>query len=296
MDDDDYYEEEREPKEETPQEIYLSVWQCVGLIVLFVVLQLWTDQLLGATGLPAFRDTTWAKIALTSAVSGFLTAIAGALLAGFSYDDLFPGRPVNLPMLASVILAVFGITVVSSEAGNLLQRIQPMSQDYIDAMSKLYNQSFGQQLLAISVVAPLTEELIFRGVMLDGLRLHYRTSTAMFVSCILFASLHPYPWPTLIAFLLGLFLVWLKVQSGSLVLCMISHALYNGLPEILNHVFHFQVTGYNTDFSKTVPYQPLSFDLLGVACLVAGVAGIYFSCRQHGDNTPDGESGMGGTL
>jgi membrane protease YdiL (CAAX protease family) len=295
MDEEDYDEEERGPQQQTSQEIYLSVWQCVGLIVLFVVLQLMTDQILTATGHPAFKDTTWTKIALTSAISGLLTGIAGALLAGFSYEDLFSGRPVSVPALSSVVLAVFGITVISSEAGNLLQRIQPMSQDYIDAMTKLYKQSFGQQLLAISVVAPLTEELIFRGVMLEGLRLHYRTSAAMLVSCALFASLHPYPWPTLIAFLLALFLVWLKIRSGSLVLCMIAHALYNGLPEILGHVFHFQVQGYNTDITKTVPFQPISFDLLGVACLAAGLAGIYISCKPPGADARDGESGIGGT-
>lgn len=283
-DDDRYQDRYQDQQPETPQEVYLSVWHCIGLIVLFVLLQLWTDQILTSTGLPIFTDTTWAKIALTSAVSGLLTAIAGALLAGFSYEDLFPGHPVNPGVLLSVVVAVFGITVVSSEIGNLLQRVQPMSQDYMDAMSKLYKQSFGQQLLAISVVAPLTEELIFRGVMFEGLRVHYKQSAALMVSCALFASLHPYPWPTLIAFLLAMFLVWLKLRSGSLVLCMIAHALYNGFPEILGHVFHFQIQGYNTDLVASVPFQPVTFDLLGVVCLGAGMAGIYFSSKS---NTPE---------
>lgn len=295
MDEEDYEYEEREPLQETPQEIYLSVWHCVGLMVLFVVLQLMTDQILSSTGLPAFKDTTWTKIALTSAISGILTGIAGALLAGFSYEDLFPGRAVSVPALSSVVLAVFGITIISSEAGNLLQRIQPMPPDYIDAMTKLYKQSFGQQLLAISVVAPLTEELIFRGVILEGLRIHYRPGYAVLVSCGLFASLHPYPWPVLIAFLLAVFLAWLKIRSGSLVLCMIAHALYNGFPEILSHVFHFQVQGYNTEIIATVPYQPVSFDLLGLACLAAGLAGIYFSCKPPDAGVPEEQSGVGGT-
>lgn len=278
--------------EQAPQEeIFLSVWQCVGLVVLFVILQLWVDHILTATGHPAFRETTWTKIAITSAISGLLTGISGALLAGFSLEDLFSGRAVNVAALISLVLAVFGITVISSEAGNFLQRIQPMSQEYLDAMSKLYKQSFGQQLLAVSVVAPLTEELIFRGVMLEGLRLHYRLRTAMLVSCVLFASLHWYPWPTVIAFLLGLFLVWLKVQSESLVLCMIAHALYNGFPEILGHVFHLQIQGYNTDAAANVQFQPVSFDLLGVACLAAGLAGLYFSCRPADTKPP--ESGKG---
>lgn len=288
MEDEDYdqdyqseYQDDDDDEDVPREEIYLSVWHCIGLVVLFLVLGFWSDQLLTSTGNPLFRDITWMKIAITSAFAGLLTAAAGAILAGFSLDDLLPGKAISLGALVSVVLAVFGLTVVSSELGNLFQKLHPLPTDYLDEMARLSRQSFGQQMLAVSVIAPLTEELIFRGVMLEGLRVHYKSTVAMVVSSMLFAFLHSYyQLGVLIILSVGLFLAWLKLNSESLVLCMIAHSLYNCFPDILARLFHVTVQGYNTEITGKIVFQPITFDVIGLACLIAGLVGIYSTYQQ----------------
>ncbi len=56
------------------------------------------------------------------------------------------------------------------------------------------NQNLFGLLFAVAVVAPVTEELIFRGVIQDGLTVSYRTQTAVLASSILFGLVHGLPW------------------------------------------------------------------------------------------------------
>src|SRR5205814_1355061 len=166
---------------------YFSIWHCIGLTFLVLILQLWVEYFLSGAPNAQLRDISWSKIAISSGIAGFLTAAAGAILAGFSVEDLITFDNVNVLMIASVILASFGITVITSDIGNLLQSLQPMSDDYLKVMESLSKQNVWNQLAAIAILAPITEELIFRGVMFEGLRQNYRLSTAIPVSCLLFA-------------------------------------------------------------------------------------------------------------
>ena len=49
-------------------------------------------------------------------------------------------------------------------------------------------------LLAVVIVAPLTEELLFRGVILRGLLLHYSAPKAVIASSLMFGLVHLNPW------------------------------------------------------------------------------------------------------
>ena len=83
--------------------------------------------------------------------------------------------------------------------------------------------------LAASAVlfAPLGEELLFRGLLLGSLRsAGLPAGWAVAAAAGLFAALHPVQdWPPLFA--LGCVLGWARVRTGSLVPCVLAHALFN---------------------------------------------------------------------
>jgi len=81
--------------------------------------------------------------------------------------------------------------------------------------------------LAIVIAAPVLEELIFRGVMLDGLLKRYSPVKALLVSSILFGFVHLNPWQFVGAFLIGVFIGWVYYHTRSLSLAIIIHAVYN---------------------------------------------------------------------
>ncbi|WP_167855199.1 CPBP family intramembrane glutamic endopeptidase [Hymenobacter wooponensis] len=81
--------------------------------------------------------------------------------------------------------------------------------------------------LMLCVVAPVLEEVLFRGVLLTGLLRNYRPWVAIGQSALLFGLIHMNPQQIVGAGLLGLSLGWLYYRTRSLRLCMAMHAFNN---------------------------------------------------------------------
>jgi membrane protease YdiL (CAAX protease family) len=89
--------------------------------------------------------------------------------------------------------------------------------------------------IALSVGAPIVEELIFRGYILDSFRSNFSDKIAIISSGVLFGFMH---WDPFFAFFdiypigataIGGFLyAWLRIKTGSLWPSIICHSLWNG--------------------------------------------------------------------
>ncbi|RME41243.1 MAG: CPBP family intramembrane metalloprotease [Caldilineae bacterium] len=84
-------------------------------------------------------------------------------------------------------------------------------------------------LVGGAVVAPVAEEIFFRGFVFGGLRPRYGWRKAAVVSAALFALLHLTPTAILPIFLLGLIFAYLYQMSGSLWPSILMHMLTNGI-------------------------------------------------------------------
>lgn len=91
-------------------------------------------------------------------------------------------------------------------------------------------------VFCIALCGPMLEETVFRrviaGSLLEG---GYRPATAITVSALLFAVVHVNPAQMPVAFVMGLFLGWLYVRTGSLVVPAACHVLNNVLGVVLYH-------------------------------------------------------------
>ena len=83
--------------------------------------------------------------------------------------------------------------------------------------------------LIASLLAPLAEEVAFRGYLLSALRTHLRPVPAIAASSVLFAAMHldPVRFPAVL--FLGAVLGWLAWRAGSLWPAVAAHAVNNGL-------------------------------------------------------------------
>lgn len=126
------------------------------------------------------------------------------------------------------------------------------------------------------MVASLTEELLVRGLILRGFLGHYRARKAILASAIFFAVLHLNPWQFIGATALGVLFAWWFIQTRSMLPCFLGHAFANALPLTASVLLPFEIPGYTSDF-RTVQFQPLWFDLMG---LVLGVIGIWLLIHQ----------------
>ena len=77
------------------------------------------------------------------------------------------------------------------------------------------------------VVAPVFEEILYRGQLLQALRRHFGATGAVLLSSGAFAIFHVEPWAILGTFLVGLGLGTVMCRLGSLALCIGLHAGLN---------------------------------------------------------------------
>lgn len=84
-------------------------------------------------------------------------------------------------------------------------------------------------IIATVVMAPIMEELLFRGAIQGYLLRHWKNPLgAILLSSFLFGAVHGNPAQIPFAFIIGLGLGWVYYKTGSLVPCVFMHFINNG--------------------------------------------------------------------
>jgi membrane protease YdiL (CAAX protease family) len=163
---------------------------------------------------------------------GTAAAVAALLVAG-ACGGLFSRRVVLAPrgtfawrvrMGLLVFWAVLPLVFGTFLLGRLLGPEQPQ-------MEVLRNRTGGWPWLAVTavLVAPVVEEVCFRGLLYPALRQRFRAGTAIVLSSLAFAAFHlpPTVWLPLAVFAAAL--AWLVEATGSVVPSIAAHMALNGL-------------------------------------------------------------------
>ena len=127
------------------------------------------------------------------------------------------------------------------------------------------------RIFLLVIIAPLTEELLMRGIILRGLLSWHRPAVAVVLAAFLFAVLHLNPWQFCSALFLGTVFGWFYWRTGSVWICVLAHAWANGLFQIASSL-PVEIPGMTgtPDLSRT-EFQPWWLDLCGLALLLAGI-------------------------
>jgi sodium transport system permease protein len=141
------------------------------------------------------------------------TVLAAIMLAGLM-----------LPPLSELTLAILRQFPALKE---LLSERQPLVEE-LRSMREGSGSAWWLYVVVFAVLPACCEELAFRGFILSGLRSRFNAWTAILMSSFLFAIYHMNVFQALPAFVLGVVLGVLTVQSASIVPSVILHLLYNG--------------------------------------------------------------------
>ena len=90
-------------------------------------------------------------------------------------------------------------------------------------------------LISIIFISPICEELLFRGVFLNKLKIIVPTSFAIIITSILFGALHGYG-SIISAFVFGVCMCILYLKTNNILTCILAHFLNNLLAEFLVHI------------------------------------------------------------
>ncbi|MCP4698278.1 MAG: CPBP family intramembrane metalloprotease [Gammaproteobacteria bacterium] len=166
-----------------------------------------------------------------------------------------------------VILAVIGMSIMISELDNLLRSFYPPSDSLVNLFQSMQLHGWEAAFLVL-LVAPLTEEVLFRGLILRGLLGNYEAPQAILRTAILFSLLHLNPYQLPGALLLGIFLGWLYVRFYSLWPCLLAHSAFNFLAL---YGIGIEVEGYSNEGAS---FQPLFFDFMGILLTITGIIAL----------------------
>jgi membrane protease YdiL (CAAX protease family) len=191
-------------------------------------------------------------------------------------------------------LTVIGTSILLSEIDNLLRIFLPPPAWFSDYLKSLVGGqiSLWGSIVGLVIVAPLTEELLVRGLILRGFLSHYSKRKAILASAIFFGVLHLNPWQFIGATVLGVLFAWWFIQTRSMFPCFFGHALANALPLAVTAIFRLEIPGFTIDFEK-VEFQPLWLDCLGVVLVALGIWLLIHQFRKSSDTVPEDMSGDG---
>lgn len=147
----------------------------------------------------------------------FKTATAGPVRL-FFYGPLFWSACIPLVVLTSFLAGFMGSK--GSDNPVLAQIVSAAKGPDAIVVALLF--------LTIAVLAPICEEIIFRGFLYGVLRRNLGTFIALMGSAFVFAGIHLDKGGMLMLFAIGFVLALCYERTRSLVPCMIAHGLWNG--------------------------------------------------------------------
>lgn len=179
-------------------------------------------------------------------------------------------RPIPPILVAPILFCVIGVAILVSELDNVSHTIigpPPKALDFSWMFTGDWRQLPGSIFL-LMLVAPITEEVLFRGLILRGLLSRFGAGSAVVLTALLFSLFHVNPWQFLGAFVLGLLFGWFYLALRSLVPCLIGHAAVNGFPLLVSFSFP-SIPGFSL-VTDPIQFHPLWLDAVGLGLAAFG--------------------------
>lgn len=124
------------------------------------------------------------------------------------------------------------------------------------------------EILGAVILAPIGEELIYRGVVLRcSAKISQRFG--IFFSAFIFGIMHGNPYQFVLGFLLGIPLAMITLKTGSVIPAIICHMTNNFMASVSEVVGYF-----NEEFSYAIPFIMLAvFFIAGLVNIISAAAG-----------------------
>ena len=157
-----------------------------------------------------------------------------------SFTHSFRLKPIPINSVFPIVILSLGTIILSDEVDRLIGIVLPRP-DYIEKLAELFQ--FDSPLYALLLIvatvliAPLSEEVLFRGFLQQFLEVHWKDVTkAVLITSLFFAAVHMNPGWIIQIYLLGIILGYLAWRTGSIFPGLILHSLNNGLALIMENI------------------------------------------------------------
>ncbi len=259
---------------------YPTIRQVITLLVLLVLVQGLVGMVAGlVASLGGFEPDPALLIGAANLLSFGLILWLAVRAARRPAREIFPFTVVPGDFWLAVLFTAVGWSILGSELVNVVSLVLPPPEWVVELFSGFQSAGLASFLLLV-VIAPVTEEFLFRGAILQGFLRRYSARKAILVSAVFFGALHMNPWQFGPAVVLGIIYGWWCLRTNSLAPALVGHALNNAVGLIVGGLLGLEIPGFTDDVAG-VSLQPLWLDLLGLTMFAAGILLATRSFARH---------------
>ena len=215
---------------------------CASIILTIVVIAV-AGSLFGASqNADEILSQSWVSY-LNIFLSEFMFLLVFLICNKKFKKQLFVANRVKVkPNIYIILGVIFGGAVLFFGSINSSTMLNELFQNFAKPMTDIAVpiDNFAQFLLAtlmLAILPAVCEELLFRGVIFNGLKSKLKAHWAIIFSALLFALMHMSIYQTVHQFVLGVILATLAYYSGTIVYGMIFHFVNNFLVVFLTYLF-----------------------------------------------------------
>ena len=154
--------------------------------------------------------------------------------------------PVLYPLL---IILTMSFAIFLDPLTNLIPMPDLMEQ-ILDMLAKKDIWTF----MMVGITGPILEEILFRGIILDGFLTRYKPGKAIFWSAFLFGLFHLNPWQFIPGFLIGLLLGYIYLKTRSLIPVILVHIVNNSFSYLIMYFYGADVNSFVDLFTESRDY------------------------------------------
>jgi membrane protease YdiL (CAAX protease family) len=182
--------------------------------------------------------------------------------SGYISTDRRTWSPVSALYLAFTTLACLASVLIIEYVQTLMPKLPDLMEDTFDTL-----QAGWPGILAIALIGPVFEEVMFRGAITTALLKKYSPVKAIVLSALVFGIFHINPPQIITATLIGLLLGWIYYKTASLIPCILIHVINNSLSVYLS--FKYSQAEYIRDIFAGETYYVLLIDaIILLACSI----------------------------
>jgi uncharacterized protein len=210
-----------------------------------------------------------------------ITLCLACVITPIRWGDAYPFTGFPRTVVAPAIVTGLGLSLVSCEIIGWI----PMPEFIEEVFRELLASHPIPRFISIVVIAPVAEEMLFRGLIFREFARRYSVPHAIVGSAALFAAFHLNPWQAVVAFPIGVVAAWLVLRTGSIVPGIVLHAA-------LNFTSAFLVTpmgslfGYTEEHMIEMAHLPWPMLVSGVVASTVGLVWLRVVLRE-GSVKPD---------
>ena len=251
---------------------YLKIHQVLFLMILAITINL----ILAALGMfyltNIYNNYILYFLAVINTISFGSVIFIGIKIIKLPVKEIFTKKKSPKLLILSIFITCIGLAIIVSEIDNIFQKYFPMNDELSDFFMNLFKtKDILGSILVLSIVAPITEELFFRGIIFKSFLNQYNLKFSIILSSLLFGLIHLNPWQFLGSSLLGIYLSWIYYETENLFTPILAHSFFNGIPILLTKFAPMEIEGL-TKKSKSFSLQPLCLDISGIVLLISGIA------------------------